>query len=32
MIEGVLDSVVAFNLRHAKFLRQGKGIDGGSKW
>ena len=31
VIEGVLNPVVAFNLWHAKFLWQGKGIDGGSK-
>ena len=31
VIEGVLDPIVAFDLWHAKFLWQGKIIDGGSK-
>ena len=28
MIEWILDSIVALNLRHSKFLWQGTGIDG----
>ena len=32
MIEWVLDSIVALNLRHSKFLWQGTGIDGYREW
>ena len=32
MIEWVLDSIVALNLRHSKLLWQGTGIDGYSEW
>ena len=32
MIEWVLDSIVALNLRHSEFLWQGTGIDRYSEW